>query len=409
MVCFADQGVAVPAAQPLSGLSWLIYPVELPVFYRDYWEQQPLLVQRDDSDYYAGLLSLDGVDSVLSLSSVRPGDLRLVVDGKETPISQLCAGPAGSTHALEALYAHYRNGSTIILNALDQRWGPLKQLSLGLSAEASSRFQANIYVTPAGAQGFKPHYDTHDVFVLQVHGTKRWQLYGAPLPLPLQSQPHDKSGPGPGAPEQEFDLQAGDLLYLPRGTIHAAMANDSTSVHITLGAYPMLWSEVIQTAIQKVFADDARFRKGLPVGFAADEDLHRQVQDTLGGLLDALRAQLSPQAITTESVKRAVALGPPALRHHLTDLEDLAKVGVDTRVRRRHDLRWNMAVTDQVVCLDFHNKTVQLPAHVVDEVRYVAESNGKGFTGASIPGDLDEPGRIVLVRALVREGFLTLA
>src|SRR5512143_2047619 len=99
MVFLADRGVAVPAAQPLSGLSRLIYPVELPVFCRDYWEQQPLLVRRDEPGYYADLLSLDDVDGVLSLSSVRPGDLRLVVDGKETPISQLCAGPAGSTHA----------------------------------------------------------------------------------------------------------------------------------------------------------------------------------------------------------------------------------------------------------------------------------------------------------------------
>jgi hypothetical protein len=65
-------------------------------------------------------------------------------------------------------------------------------------------------------------------------------------------------------------------------------------------------------------------------------------------------------------------------------------------------------VTDDVASLDFHDKTVQLPASVADAVQYVAESNGEGFTPADIPGDLDEPGRLVLVRTLLREGFLTL-
>jgi ribosomal protein L16 Arg81 hydroxylase len=152
---------------------------------------------------------------------------------------------------------------------------PLKRLCHALGTEFSARIQVNVYLTPAGNRGFKPHYDTHDVFIAQVHGTKDWQLYGSPIELPLRSQPHDKSLPEPTTPDVELQMRCGDLLYLPRGTIHAATANDTTSVHLTIGVHPILWSEVISDAAARVFATDARFRRSLPIGFARSPHLRR--------------------------------------------------------------------------------------------------------------------------------------
>jgi hypothetical protein len=246
----------------------------------------------------------------------------------------------------------------------------------------------------------------HDVFIAQVYGTKHWRLAGQPYELPLLGRPYDKSQPEP-TPEQEFDLRAGDLLYLPRGAIHSASSNETASVHVTIGVHPVLYSQAIADALGKLFADDVRFRRALPIGFAADEDSQRQAVETLGELVDALRTGLSPQDMVADSVKRATSISTPTLRHHLTDLEQLNQTGVHTPVRRRPDLRCHVTVSDDVVGLDFHNKTVQFPAHVADEVKYVVASDGAGFTGAAIPGELDEPGRVVLVQTLIREGFLT--
>jgi hypothetical protein len=96
------------------------------------------------------------------------------------------------------------------------------------------------------------------------------------------------------------------------------------------------------------------------------------------------------------------------LRHHLTDLENADQVEAGTRLGRRAGQQWCLTVADGVARLEFHNKTVCLPARVADEVRYLAGCNGDEFTANDIPGDLDEPGRLVLVRALLREGFLSL-
>jgi hypothetical protein len=232
--------------------------------------------------------------------------------------------------------------------------------------------------------------------------------YGMPYPLPFQDQPFNHSDPEVPDLEQEIALTPGSLLYLPRGTVHAATSTDSASVHITLGVHPILWSYVVQQAISKVAAEDVRFRKGLPFGFAGDPELQQQTEKTLAELLRSLVDQASPQAAIDAAVDRAVSLSAPRLRHHLTDLEAVSSLGPDTKLYRRPDLRWDLKLTDDRVKLSFHNKTVEFPLHVADEVKYVAASDGDPISPSSIPGTLDQPGRLVLIRTLLQEGFLTL-
>ena len=398
------------AARDGCTLARLIDPVDEETFRQEYWARQPLLVSRGAPGYFAELLTLADMDRVLSLSNVRDGDFRVVRDGKETPVNQLNSRRGeGGAHGLEVLYQHYREGSTVVVNALERRFAPLQRLAYALGTEITARIQANIYVTPAGNRGFKPHYDTHDVFICQVHGSKRWQLFGAPVDLPLRSQPHNKSLPEPTEPLQEFDLCDGDVLYQPRGTLHAGTSNDRTSVHMTLGVHPILWHDVFEEAMRGAAHDDVRFRHGLPLGFGWDEEAQRTAQETAAQLVAALAERLRPQELVEASLSRSLVLSPPDLLGHLADLEHQAEVGADTKVRRRAGLPFRLGVDGRLVNLDFHGKTVQLPVHVEPEVRYVAQSDEAGFTAADIRGELDGPGRLLLVRTLVREGFLTLA
>ena len=388
-------------------LARLLEPVPVADFFAGHWEREPLLVHRDDPEYYADLLTLDGIDEVLSRSGPGLHDIRVVVNGKETPVSELTRGRGrnGTTNSLETLYARYRTGSTVVVNTLQDRWPPLDRLAAALGAELDARLQMNIYLTPAGNQGFAPHYDTHDVFVMQVYGTKVWRLAGAPYPLPLQNKPHDKSQPAP-EPLQEIELRAGDLLYLPRGTIHSAIANETASLHVTIGIHPVLWSQVIEDAVTRVFAEDPRFRTALPIGYTADDAVREQAATRLAELADILRERLSPGPLLADADERLVSAGSPVLRGHLVDLEDLPRIELTTAFRRRPGLRWGLTVDDTVAVLQFHSKTVRFPAEVADEVRFVAERPDR-FTAADIPGDLDEPGRRTLVHTLLREGFLT--
>lgn len=224
------------------------------------------------------------MDLSLFSSGVNLDGIRVLTEGKEMPVSELehLSGQNGRVTVLETLYQLYRTGSTIALNALEQRWEPLSRLSAELSAETSARVQTNVYLTPGGgAQGLSPHYDTHDVCVLQVHGVKRWSLYGTAHELPLRDQPFDHSKVFEREVEQEIDLKPGDVLYLPRGTVHAATSTDSASVHIAVGFRPLLWNAVIQEAVNAVLGDDVRFRTGLPMGFANDAQAQKETEETL--------------------------------------------------------------------------------------------------------------------------------
>jgi len=393
----------------LPALTHLIHPVDAVTFKQEYWGRRPLLVHRGAPNYYADMFALDDVDRALSLTNVDLEGFRVVINGADVQASKLGAqgkNGAVNVYALDRVFEHYKNGSTIVLNRLEQRWEPLQRLSRELSSEMSARVQMNAYITPAVSQGFKAHYDTHDVFVVQVHGSKRWRICKSSYDLPLKSQPYDESLPEP-EPDQEFDLNCGDVLYMPRGTIHWARSNNSTSAHVTIGVHPVLYSQVISDAIGRLFARDVRFRQALPIGFAASDDLQGEVAETLAGLLGSLQAELSPQEMMTDSVRQATSISFPALRHHLTDLENLHKVTAGTLVRCRPGQQWNITLTADAVTMDFHGKTIRFPAEVAEEVRYVANNSRHGLTANTIPGELDVAGRLLLVETLLQEGFLT--
>jgi lysine-specific demethylase/histidyl-hydroxylase NO66 len=111
----------------------------------------------------------------------------------------------------------------------------------------------NTYLTPRGAQGFRPHYDDIDAFILQAEGEKRWQLWAPRSETdvnPLQSS-QDFAPADLGAPDFEVTLRPGDLLYMPRGLIHCAQtpANRDHSLHLTVSTNQMhSWAHVLEAA-----------------------------------------------------------------------------------------------------------------------------------------------------------------
>lgn len=392
--------------RPSFGIDELIAPTTIDTFMADYWEKYPLVVHRDDPDYYASVLTLEDVDGVLATSSLNDGDLRLVAEGQETPISQLIPESVeGKINGLEALYAQYRSGATVNLMFLNDRWPALTALCRTLASQLSASIHGNVYLTPPGSQGLTPHHDTHDVFVCQLYGTKNWTLHPTQTQLPLQNQGYALPAEGAGAPTQDFVLRPGDLAYLPRGTVHAAKANEEASLHLTIGVSPMVWADVIRVAVDQVCAADVRFRSGLPAGFVTSEEIQDVAAVQLRELLDALLSVTSAPKLIDQMASAMLQRRPPTLEGHLLDLEALPAVDLKTTVRRRRDLQWLVTKDDEEIHLEFHGKTIDLPEYVDKELAFITDADG--FCGADIPGSLDDAGRLVLVRRLLQEDFLT--
>jgi ribosomal protein L16 Arg81 hydroxylase len=401
---------AVADGRPPLCLAELIAPTTVETFLSDYWNTKPLVIHRDAPASFADILTLADVDHIIANSSLHDGDLRLVTDGVETAITELLPKELeGKTNGLELLYNRFRAGATINLTFLHERWPPIAALCRALATELSASVHGNVYLTPPGTRGLKPHHDTHDVFVLQMYGTKHWLFYPTQTPLPLREHPLYmlRGDETPGEPIADFVLRPGDIAYLPRGTVHAATANDDVSLHLTIGMTPMVWADIARSVVDRVLLDDKRFRSALPLGFATDPDVRRTcvsyVTELLGGLVSEPNAKLAIDTAARKTTQRC----QPVLAGHLLDLAALPGVDMHTRVRVRPQLRCYVTRDDDEIHLDFHGKTIDLPEYVEDEIAFVLKADE--FTGADIPGSLDDDGRLVLVRQLLREGLLTLS
>jgi hypothetical protein len=134
---------------------------------------------------------------------------------------------------LPGLFAAFDAGATLVVSQFHELHPKLMRFCRGLEQVFLHGVQANAYLTPPGAQGFRAHYDTHDVLVLQVVGEKRWRLWpGQPVPRPTRRTPW----PGNIEPEGEaagITLRAGDSLYVPRGIMHDAARRTATSRRCT--------------------------------------------------------------------------------------------------------------------------------------------------------------------------------
>jgi hypothetical protein len=296
--------------------------------------------------------------------------------------------PFSGTAEIGRVLSEFEEGATLVLQGLHHSWPPLAAFCRRLEGELGHPAQANAYFTPRDAQGLPVHHDTHDVFSLQVAGEKRWLVYEPALELPLKDQKYRPEHGEPAEAVHDVTLKPGDTLYLPRGWLHKAATSSSDSLHITVGVNVYTWLDAFKAALADCEVDLA-FRRA-PAG-DSDE------------LVDLLRARLDPGDVSARQRRRLVETRRPVLPDQLTQLRGLEALGLETPVERRATVLFEL----QGSTLRFEGKTVAFPADAHEDVEFVARVEDE-FTPADLPGDLDNESRLVLVRRLVREGFLRL-
>src|SRR5205807_3289259 len=223
----------------------LISPLPSEQFFSEYWETKPLRISRKQCDYYEPLVSGDDIDYMLSVACLldREG-VDLIHDPERRE--------GASEKPAAAVYQAYRRGASVRIRRVDRYWKPLWNLCIRTQELFGFRIGANLYCTPANSYALDRHYDLHDAVVLQIAGRKNWRVFGTPIELPLEYVPlmsfeksdvaiHYREGPvvrdvvakyEANEPIDEFVLETGDLLYLPRGFVHEAWSPDSISAHV---------------------------------------------------------------------------------------------------------------------------------------------------------------------------------
>lgn len=253
-------------------LRFLLDPVSPDQFFEEHYEQAPLLVARQEPGRYADLLSIDAIDAFVDGADIRSGMLDMVRSTGRIAGERYTS--ADGRIVGSAVASDYLNGATIILPQLHESMPQLGQFCRSLEAALSCHVQTNVYLTPPGNQGFNTHYDNHDVFVLQIAGSKSWRFYGTPVTTPYRGEGFVPGQYDAGEVSENRTLEPGDCLYVPRGLMHdAPNVGDEPSLHITVGLITKTWADLVLEATSELALEEPAFRRSLPAGFArADFD-----------------------------------------------------------------------------------------------------------------------------------------
>jgi len=380
-------------------------------FVRDHWARAPLLRRGAGPGGFDDLLALDDVDRILSTTAPRVPLFRMVKDGKPLPSSAYTkSGRIGSMPLSDLadpgrIFDQFAGGATIVLQGLQRYWSPLTAFTRDLELFLTHPVQVNAYLTPPASRGLGVHHDTHDVFVLQVHGRKLWQVWDAAVPFPLGHQ--TKLPPGAEAPTEaplvEAELAPGDCLYVPRGFRHAARTAETASLHLTMGMLTYNWNDLLREVLD-LATEETWFREGLPVGFADDP---AALEASLAERVAELRRFLDKVDLTRvaeRAVNRFWTNRAPMLQGQLRQLLTLDELGEAAVLERRPGTTCRLRVTGDRLELLLGDRTLTMPARLEPALRQVVAADR--LTPADLAGHLDGPSRLVLARRLVREGLL---
>jgi hypothetical protein len=363
---------------------------------------------------FADLLSPDAVDELLGRHGLRTPFLRIANHGTVLPTDRFTgSGGAGASVADQVIddkvMRLYADGATLVLQGLHRIWPPLIDFAGRLGAELRQPLQVNAYLTPAGNQGFATHYDTHDVFVLQIDGSKRWRVHQPVLPDPLERQAwggraDEVGATARGSAALDVVLSPGDALYLPRGWLHSAEAQDGRSLHVTVGVRALTRYALVEELLG-LAVEDPRLRATLPFGMdVADPG---QVDAELTETVEALRDWLltaEPATVAERLRERVWPAARPAPIKPLAQLDFAERLTADDVIAARDGLRWRLSGDgSEHVVLHLVGRTLRLPGYCAPAVN--AALGGAPQRVGELPGLDDDTDRLVLARRLLTEGL----
>ena len=268
-------------------LGWLLAPLAIDTFLADIWGTRHYHVSRDSPDYFDCVL--DGSASVDEVVGLLRPDLSLFSLVRENDKKQpYVYRRADGSFDVDAFGRDFADGYTIVLESVQRYVRALASLLHSIEVELNYVAQVNAYITRPESQGFVCHYDDHDALILQIRGSKIWHIYDGADVTPHQMARHDPVDPAVLPPATDVRLETGDLLYLPRGRIHAAEATSDVSVHLTLGLQAPTLLMLVTRALNSLSQSDDRVHTQLPPRYLNDPDVQARLGSFVRGIAEAL-------------------------------------------------------------------------------------------------------------------------
>lgn len=209
----------------------LLDPYPINTFFAENWTKKAVFIPCKNTNKFGDLFGWRQLNELVNYHRIKYPDLRFSLDGQSLP----------ATHS-ERWWERLQQGATLIIDSVHERVPELEKLVAHIRQEIGYRSQINLYCSPAAQKGFNCHYDSHEVVILQIEGEKQWFIFPETVVFPVSTMRSSDQIPPDVPPYLQCTLKPGDVLYIPRGHWHYAIACEnscpdeySPSLHLTLG------------------------------------------------------------------------------------------------------------------------------------------------------------------------------
>jgi ribosomal protein L16 Arg81 hydroxylase len=348
----------------------VIAPLGLDGFLADHWEKSWLHL-RGAGDRFADLLSWDDLSTILENTRMAPPHIRLAKNDLTIAPERYVHTPPGVGNVPRIdpgrLVALLAEGATLVLHGVEDVAPRVRALSDAFRDALQARNHVNLYAGWRSETGFDLHWDTHEVMVLQLHGRKRWEIFA-----PTQDHPLDPGLPPrpTGAPVWNDLLNAGDVLYLPRGWWHTAHPVNEPSMHLTFGIAPMHGLNLLNWMVKRL-RGDKHLRRNLPqLRDAATRTAHMTQ-------LRAIVAEALGDTAIDDFLRDAGehVRGRPPIRMPQAPYDQAPPLRDESLIRLASSPRLSLTVQGEKVTFNAYNKSYSVPGTVKPALALLSDRN----------------------------------
>ena len=384
----------------------LIYPATTGDFLGSYWRRRPMHARAANRLTSArDILRPEDIDAILNAAAANANDFDFFMSGNSADRRKF-TGP-GDYVMMNSLLGMYAGGGTIHVTNIQKYHQAMDSLCKTLQQELQCDVEGDLWLTRMNSFDPYLHFDSHDIFVLQTQGRKRWRLFE-------QIEVHENRATAAvdwnvvGDPVLDILLEPGDLLYLPPYTPHAVTTVDEHSVQVGLGVHPTTWRQVLEQALAITKDAPGPLQDVLPLAIATDAIPPGALLEALSKIVGRALAAVDPVSLDAANRRRFLEDMTHARDAHFTSrVLGAASLDEGSAFERRPDTSSDvyLAADGRAVLRFSGGGFFSGPSDLLEDLTFIAQAEGSMFAH-DLPGRLDGKSRVLLVRKLVEAGFL---
>ncbi len=386
-------------------LSYLLSPVSRASFLDEYYEKKHLLIKDRSADYYNNILTLEDIDDYFHQGHIRPRDV-LVTNNHNSTLSKWAQLQDNGQLEVnkESIIKSLYKGDSVVLNFVEEYIPKVNRFAKKLSRDLNCQVKAGIFITPPDAQGFIRHVDYFDIFILQIHGSKKWKLFDGPKELIDHSIVFEDSESF-NIEEKEIELKRGDLLYIPRGIGHSAHSTEDVSIHVSFGLFPVRWLDIFRIALDKSFSEGS-IRGSFMNWNNTDDNVGKEIEEIKTILNKRIDALSEEEILSIAEELKAKKLNKDYenrlmdyVGHHTINSDSIVSCQDDLILTNDEDGHFCVVQTPK-------NETFAYPIFAKDTLESILSS--KTLKVKDIAGNLDLKNTIKFVKKMIAEGLISI-